>query len=183
VNIAGSRGDRWDGPSPENLSDETFDMIVESVREIVDAVGPKRTFYTLETMPWVFPDSPESYLRLIRAVDRSAFAVHLDPVNLIHSPPRYFHNANLIRDCFRLLGPYIKSCHAKDILLADRLTVHLDEVRPGCGGLDYAAFLRELSKLDPDTPLMMEHLPDEAAYREGADFIRTVAEKEGLRWG
>lgn len=182
VNIAGSRGERWDGPSPDNLTEDTFGLIVDSVREIVDAVHPRRTFYTLETMPWIFPESPESYLRLLRAIDRQAFAVHLDPVNLIHSPPRYFENAALIRECFRLLGPYIKSCHAKDILLADRLTVHLDEVRPGCGGLDYRVFLRELSKLDPETPVMLEHLPDEAEYRKAAEHLRQVAREEGLEW-
>ena len=51
----------------------------------------------------------------------------------------------------------IKSCHAKDIALSEKLTTHLDEVRPGLGGLDYATFLRELDKLDPDTLLMIEH--------------------------
>jgi len=33
VNIAGSRDAVWDGPHPENLSDETFDMIVQCVRK------------------------------------------------------------------------------------------------------------------------------------------------------
>ena len=64
VNIAGSRSEQWDGPHPANLTQETFDLIVDSVREIIDAVQPKRTFYTLETMPWIYPDSPDSYLRL-----------------------------------------------------------------------------------------------------------------------
>ena len=137
-------------------------MIVQTVREIIDAVKPIRTFYTLETMPWMYPDSADSYLELIRAIDRERFAVHLDVVNLICSPQRYFANAALIRECVAKLGPQIKSCHAKDIALADRLTVHLDEVRPGLGGLDYRALLRELNGLDPDLPLMLEHLPNEA---------------------
>lgn len=183
VNIAGSRGERWDGPSPDNLTEETFDLIVETVREIIDAVQPQNSFYTLETMPWIFPDSPQNYLRLLQAIDRKAFAVHLDPVNLISSPHRYFNNASLIRDCFDLLGPYIKSCHAKDILLRDQLTVHLDEVRPGCGGLDYPAFLRALSQLDPGVPLMLEHLPGEEEYRLAADHLRSLAEKEGVVLG
>ena len=58
-------------------------------------------------------------------------SVHLDPVNMICSPQRYFNNAAFLRECFAKLGPYIKSCHAKDILLRDTLTVHLDEMRPG----------------------------------------------------
>jgi sugar phosphate isomerase/epimerase len=179
VNIAGSRGEKWDGPSPKNLTPETFDMIVETTRDIIDQVRPTRTYFTLETMPWAYPDSPESYVRLLKAIDRNRFAVHLDPVNLVCSPQRYYGNGALIRECFELLGPHIKSCHAKDILLHPKLTTHLDEVRPGTGGLDYATFLRELSKLS-DVPLMLEHLPNAEEYREAANHIRAVARDVGL---
>jgi sugar phosphate isomerase/epimerase len=175
VNIAGSRGAQWDGPHPDNLSEETFEMIVETTRAIIDAVQPRRSFYALETMPWIFPDSPESYLRLIQAIDRPQFCVHLDPVNMINSPARLFDNAAFLRECFRLLGPHIRCCHAKDIVLRDQLTVHLDEVRPGQGALDYATFLRELNALDPDTPLILEHLPAAEDYHLAAAFVRGVA--------
>jgi len=63
-----------------------------------------RTVYTLETMPWMYPDSADSYLALLRAIDRpGAFGVHLDPVNLVNSPERFFRNADLLRDCFAKL--------------------------------------------------------------------------------
>jgi sugar phosphate isomerase/epimerase len=174
VNIAGSRSEIWDGPHPDNVSTETFHLIVESVRKIIDAVNPTRTYYTLETMPWVLPDSPDSYLRLIHAIDRPRFAAHLDPVNLVNSPRRYYQNADLIRECFHKLGAYIKSCHAKDIRLEPELTTHLNEVRPGLGGLDYAVYLSELAKLD-GVPLMLEHLETGVEYQKAARFIRTVA--------
>ncbi len=175
VNIAGSRGEQWDGPHPDNLTADTFDLVVQTVREIVDAVRPTRTFYTLETMPWAFPDGADSYLALIKAIDRPGFAVHLDPVNLISSPQRFFENGALLEDCFTKLGPWIKSCHAKDIALAPRLTVHLDEVRPGLGGLDYRVYLQELNRLGPDIPLLLEHLPSEAEYTLAAVYIRSIA--------
>lgn len=180
VNIAGSRGAQWDGPHPDNLTDATFDLIVETTRAILDAVRPSRTFFTLEPMPWMYPDSPESYLRLIRAIDRPRFAAHLDPVNWISSPQLFFGNADLIRASLRALGSYVKSCHAKDIALAPRLTTHLDEVRAGMGGLDYPTLLRELSALDPDTPLMLEHLPDAESYRLAAEHVRAVARQVGV---
>lgn len=180
VNIAGSRGDVWDGPHPDNLSPDTFDLIVETTRAIIDAVRPTRTFFTLEAMPWMYPDSPDSYLRLIHAIDRERFAVHLDPVNLVCSPQLYLRNGDLIRECFQKLGPYIKNCHAKDILLANTLTVHLEEVRPGLGTLHYATFLRELSRLDPDTSLILEHLKEPEEYRAAVGYVRTVAQQEGV---
>lgn len=180
VNISGSRGTAWDGPHTLNLAEETFELIVASVREIVDAVRPRRTFYTLETMPWMYPDSAESYERLLAAIDRTAFAVHFDPVNLVASPQLYARNGDMIRDFVKRLGPRIRSCHAKDIRLADKLTVHLDEVRPGTGGLDYGAFLQSVAALDPETPVMLEHLPSETEYDLAADYLRGAARAEGL---
>lgn len=180
VNIAGSRGEQWDGPHPDNLTDDTFDFIVETVRKIIDAVKPTRTFYTLEPMPWMYPDSVNSYLQLIRAIDRQQFAVHLDPANWICSPQRFYNNASMIRESFQKLGPFIKSCHAIDISLSGKLTVHLDEVIPGLGKLDYRVYLQELNKLDPDTPLMLEHFSTAKEYLLGAQYIRSTAKDLGI---
>jgi len=180
VNITGSRAERWDGPSPENLIPATFDMIVECTREIIDAVRPTRTFYTLETMPWAYPDSADSYVALVEAVDRPALGVHLDPANLLCSPQRFYNSGTLIRECFEKLGPLIKSCHAKDIALADRMTTHLEEVRPGLGGLDYEAFLRGVDRLGPEVPVMLEHLSTPQEYEQAAAFVRSTAERLGV---
>ena len=180
VNIAGSRGDQWDGPHPDNFSDETFALIVDTVRDIIDAVNPKRTFYALEAMPWIFPDTADNYLALLKAIDRPGMAVHFDPANLVVSPRLYYHNDEMIRGFFAKLGPYIKSVHAKDILLRPHLTVHLEEVRPGQGGLDYRVLLTELKRLDPDTTLIIEHLKSEAEYREAAKYIRGTARELGI---
>ena len=181
VNIAGSRNpSKWDGPHPDNFRQETFDRIVSSVREIVDAVRPRRTFYTLETMPWIFPSTPEEYLSLLRAIDLPGVAIHLDPVNMINTPARAYDTGALLRDCFAALGPHIKSCHAKDIVLRETLTVHLDECRPGTGMLDYRTYLSELAKLDPDTTLCLEHLP-EPEYPLAARFINELSRTLHLR--
>lgn len=181
VNISGSLGEKWDGPHVNDLTKDTFEMIVETVREIIDYVHPKQTFYTLETMPWMYPDSAESYLELLRAIDRPAFAVHFDPVNLIYSPQRYFRNGEIIKNFVDKLGPYIKSCHAKDILLGDKLTVHLDEVRPGCGALDYHTYLSEIENLPGDIPIMLEHLPNSEEYALAAKYIRKIAKEKGIK--
>ncbi len=175
VNIAGSRGSRWDGPHPDNLSEETFAMVVQSVQEIIDSVGPSETFYTLEPMPWIFPDSPDSYLRLMEAVDRHRFAVHLDIVNMINNPWRCFFSAQFTDDCFSKLGPAIKSCHGKDTIIRDSLTVHLEEAAPGQGMFDFSALFRGMKGLPEDTPLMLEHLQTMEEYRAAASHLRRAA--------
>lgn len=177
VNIAGSRGKQWDGPHPDNFTEETFDLIVETVQEIIDAVKPTHTSYTLETMPWIYPDSADNYLSLIKSINRKEFAVHFDPVNLICSPQRYYGSGELIREFCLKLGPYIKSCHAKDVNLLENFLVHLEEIRPGLGRLDYGVYLTELNKLNPDIPLMIEHLTSEEEYSMAASYIRSVAKK------
>lgn len=136
-------------------------------------------FYTLEPMPYMLPDSPDSYLQLIKAIDRKQFAAHLDPVNMISSPQRYFNNAAFIRECFTKLGPYIKSIHAKDITILPELTVHLEERRPGQGSLNYAVLLQETSKLK-DIPFMLEHLEKQEDYILAAEYVRETGKKTGI---
>ena len=179
VNISGSRGEIWDGFDRENYLPEVYEMVVDSIREIIDAVRPKHTFYTIEPMPWMVPDSPEQYLGLIEDVDRKAFGVHLDFVNMINCPARYVNSTEFIRHCFELLGPYIK-IHGKDVLMETAYTTLIHEVMPGTGTLDYTEILPMVEKLSPDMPFFVEHLPDFCTYKQAADYIRECAGKAGV---
>jgi sugar phosphate isomerase/epimerase len=133
-------------------------------------------------MPWMLPDSADNYARLLKAIDRDRFAVHFDAVNLICSPQRYFDTGAVIREFVAKLGPHIRSCHCKDILLGPKPTVHLDEVRPGLGGLDYRTLLTQIDKLDADTPLMLEHLSTAEEYAQAAKHVRSVAAEVGVKF-
>ena len=105
VNIIGSHSETaWDGFSAEKYSDDFYAFAVDSVREIIDAVKPTNTFYTIEPMPWVLPDSPEQYLKLIQDVDRKEFAVHLDFVNMINCPERFARARNLLSTALTFWG-------------------------------------------------------------------------------
>jgi sugar phosphate isomerase/epimerase len=180
VNVSGSRGLPWNSHDPENLTPGTFDIIVGFVQGLIDEVKPTRACFTLETMQWMYPDSPESYAQLVKAIDREHCAVHFDPTNLICSPQLYYRTGEIITEFVAKLGPKIKSCHAKDISLSEKSTVHLDEVLPGTGNLDYRTFLRELNTLGPDVPLMIEHLGSEEQYDQAAAFIRKTAAEVGV---
>ena len=181
VNVSGSKNpEHWAGPHKDNLTEDTFDEIVQTTRNIIDEVKPSRTYFALEPMPWAYPDSPDNYLKLIKAIDRKQFGVHLDPMNLIVSPQLFYKSGGVIKECFNKLGPYIRSCHGKDIVLREDIyTPQLTECRPGLGSMDYAVFLNELSKLK-DIPLMMEHLNTAEEYDLAAAYIRSVAKGEGI---
>lgn len=181
VNIAGSQGEKWDGNDPKNLSEEGFDAVVECVRDIIDAVEPTRSFYALETMPNMYPDTVDAYVRIIEAVDRDRFGVHFDAVNLVCTPRLYFDNAAMIRDFVDRLGPFIRSCHGKDVIMHQQFITHIDEVPPGQGYLDYRTLLTELDRLDDrDVPLLLEHLSGPEQYADAAGYVRSVAAEIGV---
>jgi sugar phosphate isomerase/epimerase len=181
VDIAGSYNPKvWYGPHAKNFSEEFFDGTVENSRKLIDAVKPKRTTFTLEIMGWALPSGPDEYLKLIRAIDRPAFAVHLDICNGINSPERFYSNAAFTAECIRKLGKYIRSCHAKDLEWKPEMNVHFVEVIPGRGEIDYRAYLRGLAGLPQQPPLMLEHLKTAEEYAEGANYIRKVAGESGI---
>jgi sugar phosphate isomerase/epimerase len=183
VDIAGSFNPKvWYGPHPENLSPGFFDAAVENARKLIDAVKPKRARFCYEMMGWSLPDSADSYRKMLKAVDRRAFGVHLDPCNLINTPARFYQNTALLQECFDKLGPHIVSCHAKDLTWDVEMNVHFREVRPGLGTLDYATFLRGLSRLPRHPPLMIEHLSTAEEYDQARQHMVAIGQKEGLRF-
>lgn len=179
VNIAGSFNPRqWDGPDPRNLAREFFDATVENCRKVIDAIKPRRTKFTIEMMGWSLPDSPDSYLRLFKAVDREGFGVHVDVCNIISSPERYYSNAAIIREIFKKLGRWVCSCHAKDLIGRN---VHFAETVPGRGGIDYRAYLAAITDLPFEAPLMLEHLSTPEEYEEGKKHILKTAAEMGIK--
>ena len=180
VNISGSLGRTWDGPHPDNLTEETYRRVVQNVQAIIDAAGPARTYYTLEPMPWMFPHSVDDLSRLIRDVDRERFAVHVDMCNLVNSFDRVYHTGELVREFFEAFGPLIRVVHAKDTVISDDLTLHIGEAIPGRGLFDYDALLTACEALCPDLPVMAEHLETEEEYLEATGYIQGKARALGI---
>jgi sugar phosphate isomerase/epimerase len=104
----------------------------------------------------------------------------MDVCNGINAPERFYRNAEFIRECFKTLGRWITSCHAKDLAWPPELNVHFVEVSPGRGQVDYETYLREIASLPVDAPLMLEHLKTAEDYQEGRDYIRRVGERIGV---
>jgi sugar phosphate isomerase/epimerase len=183
VDIAGSYSAKeWYGPDPDNLSAKFFDAAVENARKIIDAVKPRRAKFSYEMMGWSIPDSPDQYLKLIKAIDRKAFAVHLDPCNIVNSPTKFYRNTELLNECFDKLGRWIVSCHAKDLTWDVEMNLHFREVRPGAGAIDYDTYLRRLAALPQHPPLMLEHLPNAQEYNQARTHIFEVGQRLGLQF-
>lgn len=180
MNVSGSRGERWDGPYKENLTEDTWKLMVRSIQEIIDTANPVNTYYTIEPMPWMYPMGPDEYLKLIHDVDRERFAVHMDVFNWITTPERYFYHEDFMEECFRKLGPHIRSCHLKDVILEQEFTLQFRETACGRGCLNLEKYAQLARETDPDMPLIIEHLDGDNAYLESLAYVKQRFGEAGI---
>lgn len=172
VNVVGTPyGPRWDGGYRGNFTRKAWDMAVDMIRQIIDEAKPKHTKFSIESMPWMIPSSPDEYVKLLEDVDRPEFAVHLDVVNMITDPQRYFFNDEFLEECFTKLKGHIVSCHLKDILLKPQYTWQLEECAPGEGTLDIPLFIRLATHEDPQMPMIIEHLHSDDEYYKSIEYV------------
>lgn len=173
VNVVGTPyGPRWDGGYRDNFSRELWEMAVAMIRQIIDAVRPVHTKFCIESMPWMIPSSPDEYLHLIEDVDRAEFGTHLDVVNMITTPRRYFYNDEFLRECFETLHGTIVSCHLKDILLKPEYTFQLQECACGEGTLNIELYTQLASAETPRMPMIIEHLTTDEEYMASVRYVR-----------
>ena len=139
VDIAGSFSRTiWYGPDPRNFTREFFDAAVETPARSSTPCKPERAKFTYEMMGWSLPDSPDSYLEddpgrgppRVRRSPRS-----LQPRSTLARAVLPQHRA--LNECFDKLGPWIVSCHAKDLTWDVEMNVHFREVPMGEGQLDW----------------------------------------------
>lgn len=173
VNITGTYGGPvWDGGYPENLTKQCWEEIVKYTRDLLDTVKPVRTEYSVEPMPWMYPTGPDEYLQLLNDVDRPGFAIHLDLINMINCPQRYFFMDDFMQECFDKMGTKIRSCHLKDIILKRKLTFQLEETALGSGILNVEKLVTLINQYNPDMPLIIEHLTTDEEYLSSLNYIK-----------
>lgn len=166
VNIIGSdSADFWYAPCAGNFSQGFRDRAVALYRNVLDVVQPKQTFLAFEVMPFCFLDCTDEYLRFLEQMASDRVAVHLDLVNLINNPRTLYDHRAIFSDAVRRLGSRCVSAHIKDIGIEIYPTnTRLNEVPMGEGSIDLEHMAACLDSISVDLPIMLEHLPDEAAY-------------------
>lgn len=174
VNIIGARGPRWDGAYKANYSRETWELGVKTIRQIIDAVQPCNTYFTIESMPWMIPTGPDEYLRLLEAVDRDRFAVHMDVFNWMTTPQRYFYNEEFIEECFEKLGKQVKSCHLKDVHMEEDYTLFFRETYMGNGAVNIRHLIETATSYDKDMPFIIEHLDTDEEYLDSIRYVKEL---------
>jgi len=122
---------------PENPADPLYSQGVEAIRAVAQHCVENGQFFLMETGQ----ETPTTMSRMIRDVDMPNLGVGLDTANLI-----LYGKANPV-DAVDILGPHIRSIHAKD----GRWPVDPDqlgeEVLIGTGLVDFRQVFTKLHKL------------------------------------
>ena len=167
-------------PHPDNWTLETWKLLVKSLQQVLNDTAGMKVAIGMEAQVTTNIDCPLAHKRLMEDVGGDRIKVNLDPTNMM-SLARYYRSTELINECFDLLGEDIYGCHAKDAFIwPDKQTVHVQEVCPGKGVMDYEQYLVRMSRMAWPRPLEPEHIPDEE-YPEAKAHIEEVAKKVGVK--
>ena len=168
----------WFNVHPDNWTEGTWKLLVESCNQVLRDTAGMKAALGMEAQVTTNLDCPEAHKRLNEDVGPRC-TVNFDPANMI-SLANYYHTTDLLNRSFDLLGETIIGAHAKDtVIWPDTQTVHVQEVCPGRGVMDFETYLIRLSNMDWPRTLIPEHLPEEQ-YPEARDHIRAVAAKAGV---
>lgn len=176
LNPAGS----WT-PHPENTAPETLERLAAALREVCHVAEDAGAVLALEGHVVSPLPTPVQVRELIERVASAALGFNADPVNFVGTLDDLYHSTAFLDRFFATLAPVTVAAHAKDVTVADRLVLHLDETIPGRGRLDLAQFLRRFEAACPEGWVLIEHLRT-ADIPEARDAIMLAAERAGIAW-
>jgi sugar phosphate isomerase/epimerase len=170
-------------PHPLNHSDEVFDRLVDSTKQICTVAENEGIMLAVEGGTVCPIDSPRRMKDLIDAVGSKALGLNMDPVNFVGSLDIAYDTTSLINEFYELIPDRIVGCHAKDFTVINALMPHFEESIIGQPEslLDNEALLVGLQKVNPNAHVLVEHLPDDKIPVAAAG-IRKVAERAGIVW-
>jgi sugar phosphate isomerase/epimerase len=159
------------GCIPHEVSDSTYQDVLQSTREICDYCRTKEQAVHLETGQ----EPAEVLLDFLGNVDRDNLFVNFDPANMI------LYGCGEPIPALKKLGPYVRSVHCKDAKWSDQPGVTWGtEVPLGQGDVGFAAFLGGLAEIGYQGPLTIEREiprePDrqEEEIRQAADLLNRL---------
>ncbi len=165
----------WYG-HPDNHTAETFDRLVDSVRQVCKVAEAEGVKLAIEGHVLTTLDTPARVRDLLDAAASPALKFNMDPVNFTGTVRDAHDTSCVINALFDLLSQDVIAGHAKDCALAEAQVMQIHEVVIGTGTMNYELFLRRFIETCPEAYFIIEHLPEEKIplAREG---LRRVAER------
>ncbi|MFC5651178.1 sugar phosphate isomerase/epimerase family protein [Paenibacillus solisilvae] len=173
----------WD---PKNGTEEAYEEVCRQLEDLAKFAYEHGSMFLVENYVNNVIGSVDQLARLFSDVSHPGLGLLMDPTN-------YFTDMNIchvdeeLDRIFNILGDKIKIAHAKDCKPAldisekhasiDASESHtfrgagaVELPAPGLGILNYDLYLKRLSKLHPNIPIIIEHL-DEADIPRAKQFL------------
>lgn len=138
--------------TPENSSPKAFEMIVDSVKELVKEAEKFGVFVCLEGVTTHTISTPQVMKRVLDRVNSNNLQVLFDPANLLDAD-NIHGQQDMIREAFELFGDRIQIIHAKDFILENGKK---KSVPVGKGLMDYPFLMDQIKKYKPGIEITME---------------------------
>ena len=166
-------------PHRENHTSEAYRLLVRSLREIARRTASLNVITVVETHVISILNTPAVCRRLVDSVRSAKLRLVMDYVNHFESIDQVHNDTQRLNHIFETIGALAPVCHVKDISVANRLVVHLDEAVPGLGELNLALALGLFHAHHPDGYALIEHLgPDQIPL--AAANVRNIAKRAGI---
>lgn len=142
-------------PHPDNWTASARRQLVKSLKECAPAAEDAGVYLSLESHQLVTLKTPEITREILDEVGSPWVRCDYDSANWI-TLDTIFDTTAALNHHFDLLGDHIVSCHAKDIWIENRLTLHLQDGCPGKGLMDFKTLFQRMEALNPDYPVIAE---------------------------
>jgi sugar phosphate isomerase/epimerase len=162
-------------PHPANYTFEARHQLVKSLKECASAAEDNGVYLSLEGHQLVTLSSAEVTKEILDEVGSPWVRSDYDSANWI-TLNTLFDTGPAIEHMFDVLGDHIVSCHAKDIWVENRLTLHLQDGCPGKGLLDFGTLFLRMEGLNPDYPVIAEGNSTEELPQVSELFHRLASE-------
>lgn len=166
------RGHWW--PHPLNHAPETFDRLVHSMKQACAVAEAEGQVLGIEGHVVSTLDTAQRVRDLLDAVGSPALKFNLDAVNFVGAARDAHDTTRLLNEIYDLLGADMIALHAKDCAILDEHVLHIVEVIPCTGAMNWDVLMRRWVECCPEGYFLIEHLPDDKVLI-ALDAIRRVA--------
>jgi sugar phosphate isomerase/epimerase len=163
-------------PHPLNHAPETFDCLVDSLKQACAAAEEEGVYLAVEGHVLSPLDTPRRMRDVLDAVGSPALKVNIDPVNFIGTVRDVHNTRPVLAELFDLLAADTIAAHLKDLALGDDLVLHINEVVIGEGVLDYPYLFQRLAEMPHPVYCLIEHLADEKVPQARDALLRAARE-------
>ncbi len=171
------KGHWW--PHPDNHAPRTFDRLVDSMQQLCRVAQAEGVLLGIEGHVVSTLDTAQRVRDLFDAVGSPMLKFNMDPVNFVGTVRDAHDTARLLNELYDVLGGDMIALHAKDCAIQDAHVVHIVEVIPCTGTMNYELLMRRWVACCPDGYFLIEHLPDDKVLI-ALEAIRRVADRLGI---